>query len=337
MSLPTDIIQLFGTGSVPAIVAGSVLGLFELGERFASQRAKDALSKWLLTFDVQKAKALPDGTQEIFERIFGERHFSWKCFVRSAAFSLGAMAFISILMFLVYPKEFSKLIALLGRPQLPNLDQFPKDFVRYVLGTFFVSWFLWSVLIDYVSLFKTRAVLSILTRMRSRNALVAGAILVIDYIAYILLFSWSFWLFSTTAGFVTLSGFEMFGFESAFYNISAMRAMREYYNGIIPVLLHSMVSDLHHWLIPPRDIQLRSIFFWAGLAPSIWMWLYVTVLFVTRGLLRSEKPVNWLRWALDVEKAPFRSIGVVAATLAFVASLAIIFVSAEVSRISAAS
>ena len=76
MSLPTDIIQLFGTGSVPAIVAGSVLGVFELGERFASQRAKDALSKWLLTFDVQKAKALPDGTQELFERIFGERHFS---------------------------------------------------------------------------------------------------------------------------------------------------------------------------------------------------------------------------------------------------------------------
>src|SRR5262245_64227254 len=70
-----DIIQLFSTGSVPAIVAGTVLGLFELGERFASQRAKDALSKWLLTFDVQKAKALPDGTQDLFERIFGERHF----------------------------------------------------------------------------------------------------------------------------------------------------------------------------------------------------------------------------------------------------------------------
>src|SRR5262249_61627078 len=75
VSLPTEIIQLFGTGSVPVLVGGSVLGLFELGERFASQRAKDALSKWLLTFDVQKAKALPDGTQDLFERIFGERHF----------------------------------------------------------------------------------------------------------------------------------------------------------------------------------------------------------------------------------------------------------------------
>ena len=103
MSLPTDIIQLFGTGSVPVLVAGSVLGVFELGERLASQRFKDDLSKWLLTFDVQKAKALPDGTQELFERIFGERHFSWKCFVRSAAFSLGVMAFILILVFIIYP------------------------------------------------------------------------------------------------------------------------------------------------------------------------------------------------------------------------------------------
>ena len=92
MSLPPDIIQLFGTGSVPVLVAGSVLGVFELGERFASQRAKDALSKWLLTFDVHKAAALPDGTQELFERIFGERHLSLKCFIRSAAFSRGGAA-----------------------------------------------------------------------------------------------------------------------------------------------------------------------------------------------------------------------------------------------------
>jgi len=46
--------------------------------------------------------------------------------------------------------------------------------------------------------------------------------------------------------------------------------------------------------------------------------------------------VNWLRYFLDIEKAPFRSIGAVAATLAFIASVAIILVSAEVSRIRAA-
>ena len=67
------------------------------------------------------------------------------------------------------------------------------------------------------------------------------------------------------------------------------------------------------------------------------MWLYVLALFVTRGLLRSERLVNWLRWALDIEKAPFRSIGAVAAALAFIASVAIILVSAEVSWITNAS
>jgi hypothetical protein len=40
--LATDIVQLLGTSSVPVVVAGSVLGVFELGERLASQRAKDA-------------------------------------------------------------------------------------------------------------------------------------------------------------------------------------------------------------------------------------------------------------------------------------------------------
>jgi hypothetical protein len=119
VSLPSDIIQLFGTGSVPAIVAGSVLGVFELGERFASQRAKDALSKWLLTFDVQKAKALPDGTQELFERIFGERHFSLKCFIRSAAFSVGAITFIAVLCLLIWPEEFGKMTStFLKKPRL---------------------------------------------------------------------------------------------------------------------------------------------------------------------------------------------------------------------------
>jgi hypothetical protein len=171
VSLPTDIFQLFGTGSVPVLVAGTVLGVFELGDRFASQRAKDALSKWLLTFDVKKTKALPDGTQEIFERIFGERHFSWKCFVRSAAFSLSSMAFVSILISLIYPNEFSELTASLWQPQPPDLDQnsyqLPQDFARHYIEIFLLSWLLWSILIDYVSLFKTRVILSIITRLRS--------------------------------------------------------------------------------------------------------------------------------------------------------------------------
>jgi hypothetical protein len=83
------------------------------------------------------------------------------------------------------------------------------------------------------------------------------------------------------------------------------------------------------------SVNLGFILFWSGFAPSLWIWLYVAALFVTRALLRSEKLVNRLRWLLDIEKAPFRSIGAVAAALAFLATVAILLLSAEVSRITA--
>jgi hypothetical protein len=156
----SDIVQFVGTGSVPVVVAGTVLGVFELGEKLASQRAKDALSKWLLTFDVRKAGALPDGTREIFERVFGERHFSLKCFVRSAAFSLGAMGFIVILLFLISPSRAWTIFQSFNQP----------TFLWLAL------WLPWSILVDYVSLFKTRFILRLLTRIRQRHTVVAIAI-----------------------------------------------------------------------------------------------------------------------------------------------------------------
>jgi hypothetical protein len=139
VSSPTDIIQLLGAASV---VAGSVLAVFELGERLASQPAKDAVSRWLLSIDVRKARTLPEGTQELFARIFGERHFSLKCLTRSTAFSLGAIVFIGILFFLISPQDVLR-------------DQFwesiPSTFgTRF--GTFgdLLVWIPWSILIDYV-------------------------------------------------------------------------------------------------------------------------------------------------------------------------------------------
>jgi hypothetical protein len=303
VSLPTDIIQLFGTGSVPVLVAGSVLGVFELGEKFASQRAKDALSKWLLTFDVQKAKALPDGTQELFERIFGERHFSLKCFVRSAAFSLGAIAFIGILALMINP-HLIKAAIVMGWISL-------------------AQWLPWSIIIDYISLLKTRVVLRSVARLQLRNMFVAIVVLVLDFGLYIVIFNLSLAILVLLPVIFAGTLDDVKGFISNYWMV-------------IPTISHCNIDLRFPERLPASESELFFIIFWSGFVPSIWMWLYVLALFVTRGLLRSEKVVNWLRWALDVERSPFRSIGAVAATLAFIASVAIILVSAEVSRMSAA-
>jgi hypothetical protein len=151
-----------------------------------------------------------------------------------------------------------------------------------------------------------------MTRIWRATSVVSIAILVLDYIYYIAIFAIGFYLLGW-----------LFDY---YYNITTHEVdfVAFYLGSIFPTLL-------------TEQFFLHVIFFWSGFAPSIWMWLYVLALSVTRGLVRSEKLVNWLRWGLDVEKNPFRSIGAVAATLAFIVSVAIILVSVEVSRISAAS
>jgi hypothetical protein len=304
VSLFADIIQSLGPGSVPFVVAGTVFGVFELGERLASQRAKDALSRWLVSFDVQNAKALPEGTQELFERLFGERHFSWKCFVRSAMFSVGAMAFAGLLCLLVSPESFG------------------REFGSVVLfgGFFLTLWLSLSIFIDYLSLFKTRIILRSITQIPGANSVIAiGFMLIIDYLVYRVLFS---------IGFSAVAQIQMdFNFIVRGWKYTTiLQDLRQMFEGAID--LQAMLP-----LFPSMGTG-WFIWYWSGFAPSIWMWLYVLALFVTRTLLRSEKLVNWLRWFLDVEKNPFRSIGAVAAALTFIASLAIILVSAEISRIS---
>src|SRR5262245_23167896 len=153
-----------------------------------SEMVKDALSKWLLTFDVQKTKALPDGTQELFERIFGERHFSLKCFVRSAAFSVGAMAFLSIVLLLINPVSFITSFSAMGERYEHDFRN-PDDPTAWAAFSILAGlWLLWSIVIDYISLFKTRVILGLLVRMHQKYIIAAVAILAMDYLIYRFLF-----------------------------------------------------------------------------------------------------------------------------------------------------
>jgi len=315
VSLPSYIIQLFGSGSVPVLVAGSVYGVFELGERLASQRFKDDLSKWLLTFDVQKARALPDGTQELFERIFGERHFSLKCFVRSAAFSVGAMAFLSIVLLLINPLSFITSFSIIHERYEQGVRDLDVNLTTWWVAFLIFAglWLLWSIVVDYISLFKTRVILKLLVWMHQKYIIATIATLAMDYLSYRALFFIGMMIVSVPWDLAIMG----------FYNQE--RSFSELWEAYF------------FQILPASREAVGFVMYWAGFAPSIWMWLYVFALFVTRGLLRSERIINSLRYFLDVEKAPLRSIGAVAATLAFIASVAIIFVSAEVSRISAAS
>jgi hypothetical protein len=77
-----------------------------------------------------------------------------------------------------------------------------------------------------------------------------------------------------------------------------------------------------------------GIFYYSTFFPSVWLWILILSLYVFRFAYFIIGAGRFANWFLDVDRQPFRSIGAVAATLAFIVSVVIILVSAEVSRIS---
>jgi hypothetical protein len=293
MSLFQDISTYLGTGSAPVVVAGFVFGVFELGEKLASPQARTALTHWLQTAEVRKVAGLPQYTMEIFQRIFGERHFSLQCLWRSTAFSVGSML---VLFFMV------QLIR--GIFVFPVLIKYRE--IQFTWLSFMLVWLGWAILIDYLSLLKTRVILHLFIRAKT---CIRGFVLVFDLGLYCAIF-----------------------FVAAF--VTATVAALKFYMIVNGEFLELSLDDMVVYgsqasMSPEEDVLLGTFIptiFLGGLAPSAWLWLYVAALFVTRSLLRSETLINWLRWFLDIGKAPFRSVGAVAAGLTFVMSTSVLLV-----------
>jgi hypothetical protein len=61
----------------------------------------------------------------------------------------------------------------------------------------------WSIIVDYISLFKTRVILRILTKIQVRAMVSAIAILVMDYIIYRIIFAFATLAAATLAYYIT--------------------------------------------------------------------------------------------------------------------------------------
>lgn len=57
----------------------------------------------------------------------------------------------------------------------------------------------------------------------------------------------------------------------------------------ISLLFDGIVTFMRGGPFFPHDLELFLIWFYAGFAPSVWMWLYVIALFSTRALLRANQ------------------------------------------------
>jgi len=152
----SDLLQVIGVPLSIILVASAILGASEWLEKAASSQVKSDLSLFIRTTSFSTAALrVPAKTQELFDSIFGKEHFSLKCVVRSALFSLCSLLVLYIIA-VISSAEFTETLwyELSGAPY----------YRPFLVAN--MSWFFWSLVPDYFTLLKTRVVLRFLTEKK---------------------------------------------------------------------------------------------------------------------------------------------------------------------------
>jgi|ERR1700676_1502257 len=143
MELPS---VLTYAGSWVAITSG-IWFLFERAETVASTEGKAATANWLKNLGTEgKLSNWPQGFADIFDSVFGRKHFSWRCFARSSVASFLSVAVLTLIW--------------LGSAPTSATYHFRLWDINELLSLALIL----NVLPDYLSLLKARYVIRVMSR-----------------------------------------------------------------------------------------------------------------------------------------------------------------------------
>jgi hypothetical protein len=146
-------------GGVDVFVAGVALamivaGFFSWVECLLKPAVRFEIAGWLIGVRVgQKLEPWPKTFAKVFDRVFGQEHFSWKCFLRSCVAS-NAVAMLSLLFTLFHPN-----VIFPNDKNVPRIMPLHSDYWP-LLASVIVT----NALPDYLSLLETRGVIRRLNR-----------------------------------------------------------------------------------------------------------------------------------------------------------------------------
>ena len=269
------------------VLAGIVWKFFERVEAVLTENTKLEIAVWLLGVKVgQKMEPWPETFARIFNRVFGAKHLSWRCFSRSAIASfacalLGLVLALSkvggnlntgapVFLLLFIPRWLSLYLLDLVRA-LPNDIAQSNLFVN--LCVIVPVLLLANVVPSFVSLAETRLILSFMLRTRRSMALI-GLLGCDALVTFGTAIGWNLWLVSQSPRFTYLED-------------------------------NAQVAFL--WL--------AWFFVYPTVFTSVWLWLYAGSGFLLKAARRFDIGFEWFNRHADIEKKPLQSIGLVAGAL----------------------
>jgi hypothetical protein len=256
-----------------------------VGDRLNEQTRLE-IAVWLLDLrTAQRVEPWPATFAKVFDRVFGERHLSWKCFIRSAVCS-----YIAVIV------TMACLVA--AHHGLPDSSW------KYTLVIIVAGGSVGNIIPDYISLLETRLILRWLSR--SDNWLLLTTLLICDLAV-------TFTLALTGAMSAEIADYAIVGWwrlgPSIWPEISGIAARKIQFTVLSLWLNPGSVFDLF------LDPIILRVWLFAAFFTSIWLWLYAGAGFLLKGARRFDRLVAWMTAHMDIEKKPLQSIGLVAGAI----------------------
>ncbi len=304
-----DAVQRFVDSPPGLLTAGGVLAgitwkFFEKVESILSDQTKLEIAGWLRGVDVEKkVEPWPETFAKVFDRVFGTRHLSWRCFWRSSVASVLSVVLVCLFLFAHNPIYFKVIWG--------NFLAYPVVWLTCMVVA--------NVIPDYLSLLETRWVLS---RMRItsisaqlvRFARWATLLLLLDIAVTYLIAD----LASRSASHLTgwLYGIVRKRWVDSILQADD-RAISPGFVGLVVITASFRLQIIIDFL----ENYGGRIWLWVYPAffTSIWLWLYVSAGFLVKTARRFQICFDFFNRKVDIEKKPLSAIGLVAGALVAVA------------------
>ena len=273
-----------------AVFAGGIWFLFDRAEEAVSPTVKRSASAWLRKVDpAATAARWPSLFAVAFDKLFGEKHWSWRCISRSAVASLLSVGVLLCLYWSIH--------GYVGWDLLDGPASLGES-LPYI-----AMWGAWNVLPDYLSLLQTRWVLR---RLEARGS---AALVVVDLVI---------------TAFIAIAGHVLLMFVQTIFGLSFNDVLYSLSGDFEWWLDHMRdLVTLDSTLAPVT----LGIFFYSTFLTSVWLWLYLAAGAAVRVAGGFNVGLLWLRGFTDLDEQPFRSLGfaaVLITTLIFLAGIPLI-------------
>jgi hypothetical protein len=271
---------LLYAGSWAAMTA-AIWALFQRAETVLKPEVKTAISQWLRNLNPATAfENWPATFAAVFDRIFGERHLSWRCFLRSCVASFVAVVIVTLIWAAIHPDQFNAFV-----------QQGKYKYYAPFLSVFFVAGIL-NLIPDYLSLLETRYIIRWVSQTHSVVRILA--FLAFDLVVTAAIFLGTY--FAAGAFIITIK----FGEPLGSFVLAFIQMVPRY---MLPLTTWSPGSAT------------PAIWFYSTFFTSVWVWLYASSGLVVKLGEYLGIGIKALKTVVDIDNKPLRSMGFVAMLL----------------------